>query len=134
MASHALQDHTGEVELLIDGATVNDVFVEAARALADLIGTPAGGLPGEWRAVTIHARDREALLVAWLDELIARTEIDRLRYADVSIDELTPQRLRARVRGTPIGESRTAVKAATLHRIRVDSGPDGASATVVLDV
>lgn len=134
MATHAFQDHTGEVRLRIEAASIEELFVEAARALAELVGTPSDELPREWRHVTVDARDREALLVAWLDELIARTEIDQLRYEEVAIDELTPQRLRARIRGLPIAEPRTSVKAATLHGVRVDSGPDGASATVVLDV
>lgn len=134
MATHAFQEHTGEVRLRIEAASIQELFVEAARALAELVGTPSHEVPRVWRHVTVDARDREALLIAWLDELIARTEIDQLRYGEVAIDELTPQRLRARIRGLPIAEPRTAVKAATLHGVRIDSGPDGASATVVLDV
>jgi SHS2 domain-containing protein len=134
VASHAFEEHTGEVRLRLDAATLGELFAEAARALAELVGTPAAEPPGPWRPIAVDGRDRDALLVAWLDELIARTEIDHLRYADVVLDELTPQRLAARIRGTPIAEPRTAVKAATLHGLRIETGPRGATATVVLDV
>jgi len=134
MGTHAFQEHVGEVQLRIEAASLEELFAEAARALAELIGTPSDEPSGPWREVTVDARDREALLVAWLDELIARTEIDGLRYAEVVVEGLTAHELRARIRGVPIAESRTAVKAATLHDIRIDSGPGGVSATVVLDV
>jgi SHS2 domain-containing protein len=134
MASHAFEQHTGEVKLRLDAASLAELFAEAARALAELMGIPSDEPPGEWQRVDLTARDGEALLVAWINELIARTEIDHLRYADVAIDDVTARRLVARVRGVPFRETRTAVKAATLHGLRVHAGPGGASATLILDV
>ena len=61
-------------------------------------------------------RDREALLVAWLNELVARTEIDHVLYRDVAIDDVTATRLDARIRGVPFSETRTAVKASSAWR------------------
>jgi SHS2 domain-containing protein len=134
MASHAFEQHTGEVKVRVDAASLAELFAEAARALAELMGVPSADPPGAWQRVDLTARDGEALLVAWLNELIARTEIDHLRYADVAIDDVTAQRLVARIRGVPFHETRTAVKAATLHGLRIDAGPGGASATLILDV
>lgn len=134
MASHAFEQHTGEVKVRLAAATVPELFAEAARALCELLGVAGDGAPGEWQQVTVTGRDREALLVAWLNELIARTEIDHALYREVAVDDVTATRLDARIRGVPIGETRTAVKAATLHGLHVASRPGGTSATVVLDV
>jgi SHS2 domain-containing protein len=134
MASHAFEQHTGEVKVRVDASNPSELFVEAARALAELLGRPRDEPPGEWRHVTATGRDREALLVAWLNELVARTEIDHLLYRDVAIEMLSSTRLDARIRGVPFRETRTAVKAATLHGLRIASGPGGISATIVLDV
>jgi SHS2 domain-containing protein len=134
MPSHALLPHTGEVRIRIEASSVYELFAEAARALAELIALPAREPPGPWRQIDLEARDREALLVAWLDELIARTELDALVYCDTEIIELSDQHLRACIRGTPIAEPRTATKAATFHRLRIDEAPGHVLATVTLDV
>jgi len=118
----------------VEATHLSELFAEAARALCELLGSPTGDAPSEWQRVTVIARDRDALLVAWLNELVARTEIDHLLYREVAITDLTEQRLDATIRGVPFRETRTAVKAATFHGLRIALGPDGASATVVLDV
>jgi SHS2 domain-containing protein len=134
MASHAFEQHTGEIKIRIDAADLSELFAEAARALLELMGTASEESPGEWQRVNATGRDRETLLVAWLNALIARTEIDHVRYRDVVIDDLTSTRIDASIRGVPFRETRTAVKAATMHGLRVASGPGGASATIILDV
>ena len=67
MASHALLQHTGEVQIRIDASNVPELFAEAARRLARApryCGSRAARPMAGIRAST--ARDREALLVAWL--------------------------------------------------------------------
>ena len=134
MASHAFEQHTGEVKVRIDAANLAELFTEATRALCDLLGTPTDEAPGEWQRVTVSGRDRDALLVAWVNELVARTEIDHLLYRDVAINDLTDTRLDACIRGVAFRETRTAVKAATMHGLRIASDPGRTSATLILDV
>ncbi|NVB80715.1 MAG: archease [Kofleriaceae bacterium] len=134
MASHAFEPHTGEVQLRLDAGNPAELFAEATRALAELLGTPADQAAGEWQRVAVTGRDFEALLVAWVNELVARTEIDHLLYRDVAINELTPTSLDACIRGMPFAETRTAVKAATMHGLHVTSDPRGTHATLILDV
>lgn len=133
MPTRATAEHAGEVQVRIDGCSLADLFAEAARALADLMGTPASEAPGVWQRVTLTARDQDSLLVTWLNELIARTENDHLLYVDVVVDELDERRLGAWIRGVPIGETGTSVKAAT-EGLHIGSGPRGPSASLVLDV
>src|SRR5262249_12513532 len=134
MPAHALLPHPAEIRIRIEAATLAELFGEAARALAEIMGIAAAGPLGPWEDVVLDARDREALLVAWLDELIAPTEIDDLLYADVVIDELSENHLRARIRGRPIAAPRTAVKAATFYRLRIDEDRGMVLATVTVDV
>lgn len=117
------------------GPTLEAVFEEAGRGLAALM---LEGAPGEPAAaqehVEVRGRDRAALLVAWLNELIYLSEAHEQVYTDLHVDELTETSLRARVRGVKPEALRTAVKAATLHDIVVAEAGDGCSARVVLDV
>lgn len=134
MASHAFEHHTGELKVRLEAKTLGELFTEAARALADVFGVGAAEPPGPWQRVTLTGRDHEALLVAWLNELVARVELEGRLYRETIIHDLTSTRLDASMRAVPFQETRTAVKAATFHGLHITSTPTGVSATVILDV
>ncbi len=133
-ASHVFEEHTGEVQLRIEAADLRELFAEAGRALAELM---VDRLPGELdttEAVAVSALDREGLLVEWLNEIVFRSETRKKVYTRFEIQELSDKELRATIRGAAATELRTAVKAATMHRLRILERPGGYTATVVLDV
>jgi SHS2 domain-containing protein len=133
-ASHALEEHTGELALRIEAPTLPELFEEAGRALAESMRAENGpGLEHEER-VTATAADREALLVAWLNELVYRAEVNRVLPGGFRIERLSDQRLEAVVRGRRFERLRNPVKAATYHGLSITQGAHGLVATVVLDV
>lgn len=134
-ASHVFEEHTGEVQLRVEAAGLRELFAEAGLALAELM---VERLPTELdaneEAVTVAALDREGLLVEWLNEIIFRSETRKKVYTRFEIQGLSDEELRATMRGAAVTELRTAVKAATMHRLRILERPGGYTATVVLDV
>jgi len=85
--------------------------------------------------VTVRGRDLESLLVAWLNELIFRADAHKRVYPVVDLNALSDHELTAALYGATPAASRTAVKAATLHRLRVGERRGGGyEARVVLDV
>lgn len=126
-------DHTAELELRVDAPTEHEVFVEAMRALAELLGEPDPGGDGEVVAIEVTAPDRGALLAAWLEELVFRSETERVVAEAVEELELGRETVRARVRMRP-ARPRHLVKAVTYHRLGFERSEDGYRATVVLDV
>ncbi len=132
---HALEEHVGEVRLRVEAPTLGEVFEESGRALAKLsaeVGPEASHRVEE--RVELRARDPEALLVAWLNELIFRSETQKLVYDDLRVERVDDGSLVATVRGRQAAGTRTAVKAATMHDVRVEASPGGFAAVVVLDV
>jgi SHS2 domain-containing protein len=131
----AFEEHTGEVRIRVEGASLAELFVEAARALGELMGATA---PPEREVaperLEVRARDRDALLVAWLDELIYRTERCGRIFSDLRIERAEETRMVAQAWGGRILEPRTAVKAATLHALKIRQQGGGFAAEVVLDV
>ncbi|HEV2356430.1 MAG TPA: archease, partial [bacterium] len=63
-------EHTADIGLAARGDTLEEVFVNAAMGLVDLIVDPAGRREDTRLDVSVSAVDREALLVAWLNELL----------------------------------------------------------------
>jgi SHS2 domain-containing protein len=133
-ATHSFAEHVGELAIQLEAASLAELFAEAARALSEvMLGRPPIA-SGAYEHVWVKAPDREALLVAWLDELIFRAERDHKVYGDARVDRITDEEIDAAVRGEPATELKTQVKAATFHDLQIADSPQGVSVTVVLDV
>lgn len=130
-----LVEHPGEVRLRLRASSLGDLVGVAGRALAEVeLGHPPGPARGAWRDITVHGRDREAVLVHWLNELIYLAETDRWVGVEFAADRATDTELRMRVRGMSVDEAPSRVKAATFHGLQITSVADGVEAEVVLDV
>jgi SHS2 domain-containing protein len=128
-------EHPGEVRLRLQAATLGELAVVAGRALAELeLGRAPGSAAGPWREVTVAGRDRDALLVHWLNELIFLAETERWVGVEFTVSRATETELRMRVRGMAVDEAPARVKAATFHGLRVVAVSDGVEADIVLDV
>jgi SHS2 domain-containing protein len=132
---HEFLEHTGEVKLRVRGGSLTDVFAEAGRALGKLQLRGRKQISVEaWWDIQIEARDRNALLVDWLNELIYRAEAELAVAVDFDVMQVSETSLAARVGAVPVEESPGLVKAATFHELRIEPVADGLEAVVVLDV
>jgi SHS2 domain-containing protein len=127
-------EHTGELEIEIEAASAEAVFAEAAAALAELLGDDdRPGEPAASRTVAVEARDRPALLAAFMEELVFLAESESLVPAEVRGIALEDRGARvdlAFARGDPPH----LVKGVTYHRLEFEPAGGGYRARVVLDV
>ena len=128
---HRFVPHTGELELELEAEQPAGVFVDAALALADLIGDERGD-PLSLR-VRVEAADRASLLVEWLNELVFLAETEGLVAEELRELELRERTLEATVTGRRT-EARQLVKAVTYHDLVFERRGDGWFARIVLDV
>jgi SHS2 domain-containing protein len=132
---HRFVEHTGELELRVEAPDLASLLEEAARALAEIMAEDAGGPPtAPPEHVALAAADRESLLVDWLNELVYRADVDKRVYREVHVQRADDRHVAATLRGREPTSPKTAVKAATWHRLRVRDVGAGLEATVVLDV
>jgi SHS2 domain-containing protein len=158
-ASSRFTEHVGELELVLEADTPEELFVEAARVVSRECG-PVDAEPVEWERISLTARDLGTLLVDWLNELIGRSEVENRAYGDVRRLVLrqtaaagadagaeaargeTGTRpgdgasvtLEAEVRGRHVRSWESALKAATYHGLRLERQGDRWTAQVLLDV
>jgi SHS2 domain-containing protein len=94
--------------------------------------------PDREERVTLQAADRESLLVAWLQELLVRGEIEERVVTDCGFERLDETALVATVSTAPLGpeipQIGAAVKAVTYYGLDLHPTPDGWQAAVVFDV
>lgn len=131
-------EHPADVGFLAYGATLEELFANAALALMSLGWELDTVEERESRGIEAEGGDTELLLYAWLAEIVAVAEGERLVLKRFQVNELGE----GRVRGTGWGErydrsrhrARTYVKAVTLHQFEVRRSERGWSARVYLDV
>lgn len=120
------------------GRELPEVFVNAARGMWSLMVEAGTARADRKLPVRVEANDREALLVAWLNELLYLHEVEEFVAADFAIKHLSDTTLEADVWGERMDRSRHSlvghVKAATYHLLRVRPREGGWEAQVVVDV
>ena len=129
---HEWRNHTAEIELAVDAASPEDVFAEAAEALAELISLRRDG-EAESHRVTLEAADLGALLVEWLEELIFLADTAAFVPERVEDLDLRENAISATLVGRS-GRIEPLVKAATYHGLRFARDDGVWQARVVLDV
>ncbi len=134
-ARHSFEEHRGELEVRIDAPSLPALFAEAGRALAEVMHATPLEAPAGWSdEVVVNARDREALLVEWLNELVFRSEVSKVLFTEFEITHLSDRQLVAAIRGTCVEQLRNPVKAATYHGLSIAERAGEVTAKVILDV
>ncbi len=131
-------EHTADIGVRVRGATLPELFVNAARAMFAALGELVKAESGRRKELKLEAPSLEDLLHDWLAELLFEVEANHMLYDEMEV-EVAPGKLTARLTGGPIDFARSQtneeIKAVTYHHLRVEQLPDGPwLATVIFDV
>jgi SHS2 domain-containing protein len=133
-------DHTADLGLRIRASSLDDLFQTAAEGLFDVIVANRDQVASRVREVlSLEADSTELLLIAWLNELIFRSETEHRFYGHFRV-RLSPdaRSLTAEIQGEAIDPDRHLldheVKAVTHHGTRLVRRADGWLAEVILDI
>jgi SHS2 domain-containing protein len=137
-------EHTADVGLRAFGATLPELFANAAHGMVALAVEPVGGgdaaektAPDESRKISAHGGDREELLVNFLSEVLYALDAERWRFSEFRIQRLDGDAIEAEGWGSRAGASghtRVAVKAVTYHQVSVEKSSTGWEAVVYFDI
>jgi SHS2 domain-containing protein len=115
--------HTADLGLEIWGKDLSDLFAQAGWSFFDIMIEARGIELRQERRMNVEAPDREALLVAWLGELLYVFETEHLVFGRFLIQTLTSQTLSVIGWGEYFDpekyQIKTVVKAVTYHQLRV---------------
>lgn len=129
-------EHTSEVGIRATGDSCEEIFGQVAEGVAELLGAWFPG-HGTERPVTVTAGDREALLAAWVDELLYLHESEDAVFGAFRVERVDQGRLEGSVSMAPRADrvlEGVGVKAATYHRLGVAREGDRWVAQVYVDV
>ena len=123
MRGFRLIDHTGDTGVLVYGASLQELFENAAQAFFYVL-TDRRRIRGrDPREFLLGGNGREELLVGWLNEFLYLFDTQGLLFRRFQVQEVDEQHLKATAWGEPYEEGRhpikTPVKAVTFHQLRV---------------
>jgi len=131
-------EHPADVGFLAYGATLEELFANSALAMISLACDLENVRETEKRKIEASGDDVESLLYAWLAEVLAVSDIERLVLHRATVTFLDEGRVRGTVYGEPIDRARhrtgVAIKAVTLHQFAVENVDEGWRARVFLDL
>jgi SHS2 domain-containing protein len=127
-------DHPGDVKLCAWSSNLESLFAAAAEGMMlFLFGNGIANLePDRTETIEVEAKDREALLVEWLSELLYRATCEYRAYMGFRIHELTESKLKATV-AAAAAEAVQDIKAVTYHELSVRQCERRWEASIVFD-
>jgi SHS2 domain-containing protein len=137
-APYRIFDHTADVGLEADGATLAEAFANVATGMYSIMVHLDRVSERVQRPVKVEAKDAEGLLTAWLLELLFITEVEGLVFRRFDVQEASPRHLAAVAHGEPLDPERhpkgAVVKAVTRHGLEVGPADGGYRVRVILDI
>ena len=129
-------DHTADIAVRVWGKDLPSLFVNAAKAMAEYLEGFLSPLEGRGNSelIELSGPDQNALLVAWLSEILYRTHTGRKIYTEFAITELTDKSLRAQIAGQKAQKFSKDIKAVTYHGLEIKKVEQGYEATITFDV
>ncbi|PIP67678.1 MAG: archease [Candidatus Omnitrophica bacterium CG_4_9_14_0_2_um_filter_42_8] len=142
MKPFELIEHTADVGIKARGATLTELFENAARGMFYVIageGYKAQGSKVEKKIEICKNRDNyEETLVSWLSELLYTFNREKIYFNDFKILSLNDSALKAEAGGINIdlyqSNIYTEIKAVTFHNLKIEEDVDGFSCTIIFDV
>jgi SHS2 domain-containing protein len=137
-APYRILDHTADVGLEAEGATMAEAFANAAIGMYSIMVHLDRVSERVQRPVRVEAENAEGLLTAWLLELLFITEVEGLVFRRFDVQEASPRHLAAVAHGEPLDPQRhpkgAVVKAVTRHALEVGPIEGGYRVRVILDI
>lgn len=134
-------DHTGDIAVALSGATLAQLFGDAAAAFTDSMTALDGVEPRRPEEVDVDAPELDLLLVDFLSELLYRFDTRGwlTRFAEVEVHEKDGGwSLQGTLRGERLEPGRhdvkVLIKAVTYHGLHVRDRDGLWTATVVFDI
>jgi SHS2 domain-containing protein len=132
-----LLEHPADIGFRAHGASLEELFANAARALVSIILDPSNIQLAQHISLSAQGSDYESLLVNWLNEVLYYVDGKREALGAFSISHLTGKRIECIAAGEPLDKHkhppRLVVKAVTYHQLKVQQTEKGWIAEVYVD-
>ncbi len=131
-------DISGDVGIRAFGKSLEELFVNAASGMYNLITDTEAVERKRDMDVEVKSHSLEGLLVSWLNELIFQFDTYGFIGRDINIREFSENEIKASLTGEEFDESRhykrLLIKAATYHQLKIERVGEEWKAEIIFDI
>jgi SHS2 domain-containing protein len=130
-------DHPSEALVRVTGKTTEEIFVDSAKALFELMTDTKQIHPDLYFDIELGSPDKLLLLIDWLNRLIFLHEVENVFLSEFQVQIQSGRNLKAKTGGekiTPDQERRLHAKSATYGQLQWNETPEGHQVQFVIDV
>ena len=130
MKKYEYIEHTGDMGIRAYGDSLEELFINAAQGLLEAIADLSTVGTTTQSEIDVSAGSLEELMVAWLDELNFRHEVEEVFFRRVEIRQISdsPYRVTAIAYGEAVDFAKhdvyTEIKSITYHQLIVEKTPN----------
>jgi len=126
-------EHPSDIKIRAYGNTLSEVFINAASGMMAYIYGKHQIANGTSKYIEVSADNLESLLINWLSQILALSNISHGPCVSFTIKEFDKLKIIAE---TTLGKSRAhhEIKAVTYHELSLKQTKNGWVATVVYDI
>lgn len=137
MKKYEILEHTTDLKIRAFGKTKEELFLNMLRAMFEGAGARIKDKDKkikEERAVKIKSADEQSLLVDFLSEVLAQSDINNEAYFEAEFEKLTGTELVGKIFGSPVLSFGTEIKAVTYHGLEIKKVDGRWQATILFDI
>ena len=134
---YKILEHTADLKMRVTGKTMEKLFQDAARGMMNFLKGKKDKRRREktTRIIKTQSRDKTALLVDFLSEVLTLSQINKETYSGIILKKLTEKEAEAELRVIPVLEFKEDIKAVTYHEADVKKNTQDMWATnIVFDI
>ncbi|MGD0336040.1 MAG: archease [Candidatus Omnitrophota bacterium] len=138
MKTYEVIEHTADIGIRVEGATLKELFEKSGLALFQLSAEKLSAVSNEKHEITVNQRanDIEELFVNWLNELLSLSATEGLIFEKIHVSAISENSVEAVAVGSDMKNYKVnrEIKAATYHMLKVVKTDHGWQAEVIFDV
>lgn len=134
MRSFELIEHTADVRLRVKADSLSELFKGALEGMNTLLaprGCPCKD-PKIAEDFDLDSPDVTALLIDFLNEMLAFSHIHQALFCDITLEKLSQTTVTGQARGCPTDHFDEDIKAVTYHEAQVLMHDDGTYETMIV--
>ncbi len=136
--NYEILNHTADLCIRVYGDSLENLLVNAGKAMMDLITNRKIVRNSEEIPIKIHGETDEELLVNWLQEILYNHEVKKMVFKDFKVQLINKTFAKGKAYGETIDKERhelySDIKAVTYHNLKIVTGKDKLRVDIVFDI